>query len=524
MGQENNNSGEQERQPELPCIAMVVSHGDSTYMGRLKVELLRNAGNDNEKSPGQIIEVDYMSPFYGTTNIDYVDPDPDDYNNTQKSFGMWMIPPTPGSYVMVIFHNGKIERGYWIGCLPGLDAGSNFSVPGIAATKYNLDDAAKRIPVAEYNKIAQGTQKEETKADKPRHLFADVLETQGLLADDIRGITTSSARRETPSMVFGISTPGPVDKNGKQGEIGEAPKKIPNARVSFLGGTTFVMDDGDDKYLRKTPASDGPPEYTADEQGEDGGDNTIPHNELVRIRTRTGHQILFHNSEDLIYIGNAKGTTWIELTSNGKIDIFAEDSISIRTKQDFNFYADRDINFEAKRNVNIKAGLQMQLETGTLYNVVVGTNGKLTVGGTMDLNTTGNNNFTSAAATNIRSAGNHIETAAQIHMNGPAAATATKAVRLKTHNLPDVATPGADMTEMTSIMRRAPTAEPYPQHENLDPTKVTATKTDRDSEGRTGTGATTTMSFAGTKYKEYTTVTDTFEQIKPPEEEPEEDQ
>lgn len=505
MGIENSNSGEQERQPELPCIAMVVSHGDSTYMGRLKVELLRNAGNDNDKSPGQIIEVDYMTPFYGTTNIDYVDSDPDDYNNTQKSFGMWMIPPTPGSYVMVIFHNGKIERGYWIGCLPGLDAGSNFSVPGIAATKYNLDDQSTRLPVAEYNKIAQGTQKEETKADKPRHLFADILETQGLLKDDIRGITTSSARRETPSMVFGISTPGPVDKNGKQGEIGEAPKKIPNARVSFLGGTTLVMDDGDDKYLRKTPASDGPPEYAADEQGEDGGDNTIPHNELVRIRTRTGHQILFHNSEDLIYIGNAKGTTWIELTSNGKIDIFAEDSISIRTKKDFNFYANRDINFEAKRNVNIKAGEEMQLETGIDYNLIVGKNGKVTVAGTMDLNVTGA----------------YKETAARIDMNGP---VATKAVRLKTHNLPDVATPGADMTEMISIMRRAPTAEPYPQHENLDPTKVDATKTDRDSEGRTGTDATTTMSFAGTKYKEYTTVTDTFEQIKPPEEEPEEDQ
>ena len=69
MGIENSNSGEQERNPELPCIAMVVSHGDSTYMGRLKVELLRNAGNDNDKSPGQIIEVDYMTPFYGTMTM-----------------------------------------------------------------------------------------------------------------------------------------------------------------------------------------------------------------------------------------------------------------------------------------------------------------------------------------------------------------------------------------------------------------------------------------------------------------------
>jgi len=510
MGIENSNSGEQERNPELPCIAMVVSHGDSTYMGRLKVELLRNAGNDNDKSPGQIIEVDYMTPFYGTTNIDYVDPDPDDYNNTQKSFGMWMIPPTPGSYVMVIFHNGKIERGYWIGCLPGLDIGSNFSVPGIAATKYNLDDASKRIPVAEYNKIAQGTQKEETKVDKPRHLFADVLETQGLLEDDIRGITTSSARRETPSMVFGISTPGPVDKNGKQGAIGEAPKKIPNARVSFLGGTTFVMDDGDDKYLRKTPASEGPPEYAADEQGEDGGDNTIPHNELVRIRTRTGHQILLHNSEDLIYIGNARGTSWIELSSNGKIDIYAEDSISVHTKNDINFLADRDINFEAGRNVNIKATERVQIESVTNTNIIVGADGKITTTGKFDINTGDTNKFTSGADTHILAANTAID-GGNINLNSGIATEAESAEVLSTFENPTE----TDGTTITSIMLRVPTHEPWPHHENLNPESFTPEKTD------IAAGAEIPAPDA---WKIYSTVTDTFEQIKPPEEEPEEDQ
>jgi hypothetical protein len=479
-------------------------------MGRLKVELLRNAGNDNEKSPGQIIEVDYMTPFYGTTNIDYVDPDPDDYNNTQKSFGMWMIPPTPGSYVMVIFHNGKIERGYWIGCLPGFDSGANFSVPGIAATKYNLDDASKRIPVAEYNKIAQGTQKEETKADKPRHLFADVLETQGLLEDDIRGITTSSARRETPSMVFGISTPGPVDKNGKQGLIGEAPKKIPNARVSFLGGTTFVMDDGDDKYLRKTTASEGPPEYAADEQGEDGGDNTIPHNELVRIRTRTGHQILLHNSEDLIYIGNARGTSWIEMSSNGKIDIYAEDSISIHTKNDINFLADRDINFEAGRNVNIKATERVQVESVTDTNIIVGADGKITTTGKFDINTGDTNKFTSGGDTHISAANTAID-GGNINFNSGIATEAESAEVLGTFENPTE----VEGETITSIMLRIPTHEPWPHHENLDPESFTPEKTDIVA------GAAIPVPPA---WKIYSTVTDTFEQIKPPEEEPEEDQ
>ena len=45
----------------------------------------------------------------------------------------------------------------------------------------------------------------------------------------------------------------------------------------------------------------------------------------------------------------------MEFTKDGKIDIFAEDSVSVHTKQDFNFRADRDVNIEAGRNINMKA-------------------------------------------------------------------------------------------------------------------------------------------------------------------------
>ena len=50
-------------------------------------------------------------------------------------------------------------------------------------------------------------------------------------------------------------------------------------------------------------------------------------------------QILLHNSEDLIYIGNGRGTAWVELTSNGKIDVYAKDSINFRTETDLNIKA-----------------------------------------------------------------------------------------------------------------------------------------------------------------------------------------
>jgi hypothetical protein len=90
----------------------------------------------------------------------------------------------------------------------------------------------------------------------------------------------------------------------------------------------------------------------------------IPYNEHFRIRTRTGHQILLNNSEDLIYIGNSKGTAWIEITSDGKIDIFSADSINLRTKTDFNFFCDRDFNIEVGRNFNTKVRGEMHTQVG----------------------------------------------------------------------------------------------------------------------------------------------------------------
>jgi hypothetical protein len=504
-----------------PFLAKVVSHLDPTYMGSLEVQLLREVGNDEDKE-GQLRVVKYLSPFYGVTSVDYVGSETDDYNNTQKSYGMWMVPPDVGTIVLCLFVDGDPKKGYWIGCVP--DTNMNFMMPGYAATKFVVEDTKEslkeRIPVGEYNKVIQDVALDPTKLPKPEHPFTKVLDQQGLLEDDIRGITSSSARREVPSAVFGISTPGPVDKQpeSKKGKIGKSEHKIANAFVSRLGGSSFVMDDGDDKFLRKTPATEGPPDYAAVEQDQDDGNVTIPHNELIRLRTRTGHQILLHNSEDLIYIGNSRGTSWIELSSDGKIDIYAEDSISIRTKQDFNFYADRDINFEAGRNINLKSAERFQTDVGADYNLVVKGDGKITTVGGLDVATGGDNNLTAGGDTNIKSGGNHVETASRIDMNGPAAATATPAVFLSTHDLEDIVEDAESETlsyiiaeePIKTIVKRMPTHEPWPHHENLDPLAVKPEKTDRE----------TSEAIAVPDYWAfYTTNTDTFEKLKGPEEE-----
>lgn len=483
-----------------PFLAKIVSHLDPTNNGTLEVQLLHAVGNDPDRE-GQLHQVRYLSPFFGSTSVDHVVEEPNDYNNTQKSYGMWFVPPDVGNIVVVIFIEGDPAKGYWIGCAH--DENMNFQVPGLAATQYVLEDTKvtdkERVPVAEYNKKATQVWSEANHMLKPAHPLEGIFENQGLLEDDIRGITTSSARREVPSSVFGISTPGPVDKRSgaKRGKIGKHEHKIPNAFVSRLGGSTFVMDDGDDKFIRKKSPSEGPPDYAAVEQSEEGL-VTIPHNELIRFRTRTGHQILMHNSEDLIYIGNARGTSWIEMTSDGKIEIYAEDSISFRTKKDFNFYADRDINLEAARNINIRAKNEMHTHV-TEAKLVVDANHMIKVSGNVDSITGGSHKQTSG--TNEWLGNNLADTPW-----APGAGAASPAPVLKTHQHVDEK--GQIFT--SSIVRRIPTHEPYPHHENLDPEKSKSGNIDRDVEGRYG-GNTSTFGTPTEYWKKYTTKVDTFD-------------
>ena len=395
-----------------------------------------------------------ITPFYGVTSPEFLGKE-DDYNNTQKSYGMWFVPPDVGTTVVVIFIDGDAKRGYWIGCVP--DEAMNFMVPGLPATQQVVDNKV-RSPTGEYNKAVHEEVKDPTVIKKPKHPFTSVLENQGLLADDTRGITTSGARREVPSAVYGISTPGPIDKRSgaKQGKLGKKEHKIDNAFVSRLGGTTFVMDDGDDKVVRKTHAKKGPPEYV--DAGTKGSDPTIPHNELFRIRTRTGHQILLHNSEDLIYIGNARGTTWIELTSNGKIDIYAQDSVSLHTMTDLNVTADRDINFVAGRNININNNGTFKVTSKKEMEFFTNNNFNISALADFQVKVSKDGKITAGANINLKAGGALLGDAGAIRWNSGSAKSAAEATKALYAN-------------------RIPGAEPWQGHENLDPAAFTADKT-----------------------------------------------
>lgn len=492
------------KMPPGPFLAKVVNHLDPKRQGSLRVQLLTNTvsvGDNLEE--GQLFTANYCSPFYGVTDVKSNGKN-NDYYNTQQSYGFWAVPPDPGTKVLVIFAEGSPNQCYWIGCVQ--DEYMNNMVPGgypaDKATNIVQDGIAsnlkgKSLPVGEFNKSVSGNgsgpldRRVGNDPDKfPRPInpmMSNILAKQGLEEDVVRGTTTTSSRRDIPNTVYGWNTPGPLDKrDGRpKGNYGDINAKARLFR-SRLGGSAFTMDDGDPSILRMGIAKENPATYYDIENTPENtskGDATLPFNEHIRLRSRTGHQILLHNTEDLIYIGNANGTAWIELTSNGKIDVYAQDSINLRTETDLNIKADRDINIESGKDINFTAGRNYKLMvnndrdvktnknettfvgkdknewTGDNHTVAVGSDqdiqikgshrttistnyslqvagdGKIAINGeygskvagnyrqvvvgAYNLSTTGDNKFTSGANTQIKSTGTHKETAAQIHMNSP---------------------------------------------------------------------------------------------------------
>jgi len=323
-----------------PYIGIVKDNADVTKMGGLKVLIPSLAGTD-EGPTSMLYDVKYLMPFYGAKSPNATaKTSPYDFDDSPHSYGMWMVPPDIDSRVLVIFVEGKVSQGYWFGCVQ--EPYTNHMIPGIAAStdtalgseegestrgvaqKYGTN----KVPVSEVNRTtwAAASAAGIDKLKKPIHPFADTLQSQGLIEDTVRGTTTSSARRESPSAVFGVSTPGRIDESQKKFRLGPTDAKKEGSATRGTGHT-FVMDDGDA-----------------------AGDN-----QLIRLRTGSGHQLLMHDTKGVVYLANGSGNVWMEFSDDGGIDIYAGGGINIRSKGDMNFHSDKDINMYANKNFRIKS-------------------------------------------------------------------------------------------------------------------------------------------------------------------------
>lgn len=341
-----------------PYIGTVKVTNDPLKMGRLGVNIPALSLTNNP-SPGQIIWCQYLSPFYGAKSINAVSEiDPYLYKETQHSYGMWAVPPDVDTDVLVIFAKGeqKASTAFWIGCVQKPLV--NQQVPGNGAT-VNTSKAAEVQEAAETSKLADygteflpaGEKNQRLYADGEtlsnlnkwkypvNDVLADQLKKQGLVQDTVRGTTSSSARRESPSRVFGINTPGRIRDDSRVLNIGLQNTKVKTDRNP---GHSFVMDDGDFEG----------------------------NNQLTRLRTASGHQLLMHDTEGVVYLANGSGKAFIEMDKDGTISVYSDGGINLRSGQDFNLHSDTNINFHAKGTINFTSENNVALNAeGYVYSM-----------------------------------------------------------------------------------------------------------------------------------------------------------
>jgi len=440
-----------------PFIGAVRNNIDPTRSGRLQVYIEQFAGDDpNDQTLWRTVS--YVPPFYGVTN-----PPPGAesgvgaFTSNLQSYGMWFTPPDIDTQVICFFAGGDPNQGYYTGCIPV--PGINHMLPAIGASRrYEIGNAgqksyfqgAAQLPVTEINEENPAISEDPRFFDqiKPVHSYlAAIMLQQGLITDPVRGPITSNSQRESPSAVFGVSTPG---KAIYQGGLDEKTIKRRLDRnelqpqdikvIARRGGHSIVMDDGD----------------------LEGRDT------LVRIRTAKGHQITMSDNDDCFYIIHANGQTWIEFGKQGTVDVFSTNSVNVRTQGTINLHADKDINMFAGGAINMKS-TTMKLQADATLDVIGTGQLKIYSKNFVGVKSDGSLALKSATAGSWDAGASLSLRAGCINLNSGGGIPVQTPSDLRDVSLADVVFKNnvgwqAEFGKLKTIVTRAPTHEPYPYH------------------------------------------------------------
>lgn len=312
-------------------VGTVIANDDSIYTGRIKVHFPEFGA---KSAPYHVLLV---TPFGGYTSPKDSSGDPTQYGSDEssqqgapKSYGMWPQPPAIGTEVVCAF-TARHSVGYLLGSAIGIDRNH---MMGGKASALNYAQQNSILPVSEKNPYDQNDP--DTKPADPT--TSQNLIDQGLENDFVRGHSQSSARRESPSRVFGLTT---------------------------ADGHVITMDDGDTQGNSKN----------------------------IRLRTKGGAQVLLDDTTQIVFITNQKGNAYIEMDADGRIDVYSQKDISYHAEGDFNLHAKGNINMQADNGVQIKSigadGIKVEATAGD-YDLFTGKDFKFEAGANGNLIAAGN--------------------------------------------------------------------------------------------------------------------------------------
>lgn len=372
-----------------PHIGIVKENRDPLLNGRIQVWIPEFGGIETD--PKYWRTVSYAGPYLGSTVQEpFAQESPksgasdkNTFTNVRHTYGMWFNVPDLENWVLCTFAGGDPARGYWFACV--LNQLGHHMIPAIGSSKNIVKPSDSKLaavirdgepyPVVEFNEYSQDVNWSNIQSNKkPVHESQlKILLEQGLDRYSLtktKGIIESTSQRETPSGVFGFSTPGrPV--GGMPSESATSQQRKIKAR---MGGHSLVLDDG----------------------------NKEGKNNLIRLRSAGGHQILLDDSERVVYISNSSGSVYIEMSAAGHLNIYSSNSINLRTKAEFNFHADGNMNVNVGGSFNLNAKGSINLHGSSIEGkgskdiTLFGGSLKLGSSGRLDLYTSGGGSFTAS--------------------------------------------------------------------------------------------------------------------------------
>ena len=365
-------------------LGKVKDNVDPEGLGRIRVWIAQ-LGSATEGNESSWYTMRYCSPFAGAQaeKKESRSTSATSLPETNQSYGLWMVPPDKDIYVICGFINGEIHQGVWWACMP--HDGHTHSLPGVASGATHKGEIKV---VSERNRYNSA---DPQKQNRPKHFQQENLARQGIENDLRRGHTNAGpfrAKDKHPGNAYGLVSP---------------------AQHSLL------LDDG--------------------ENGKGG---------QIRLRTRSGNQIIMNNDEGFIYMINAAGSSWFQMDQAGNVDFYCAGDFSVHTEGSVNFRADNNINFEADGGFNLKTGSDTRMEA---------TDGKVQITGNQAVNLTSEQNINFYADSQLKM------TAQRIDLNGPIADRA---------DCPGTNTLSSNATIGQSVASRVPEPEPYGGHSALN--------------------------------------------------------
>lgn len=317
-------------------LGVVVDSDDPLQMGRLRI--FCPSLNDDPKSVQYVPWAIYASPFSGSVNNDKytrgVGGDQTAETKGALHYGFWAIPEL-GAHVLVGCVDGDFRRRFWMACVP-----QHQETNTLHHGRWKWDDGKIEGPLSSsdqpmqplYDNLSEAFQ---NKKDSPEWKTRAADYQASAIREDAGQIPNPKKRTYTDqtnkSMVDSEDDEWIKDAIGAHGYDWSGYKNY----GAFLAPRTYGM------------SSPGMHAIVMDDR---------PFNNRIRMRTTTGHQIILDDTNERIYISTNKGKSWLEMDSNGRIDVFSDGGISFGTTGDMNFTAQGTIRLHASESIHMYAG------------------------------------------------------------------------------------------------------------------------------------------------------------------------